>query len=81
MKLIKSTKFLIIPKNKRLCKSSHVREWLRISNEIINRKLQEQNAQSKIAESIALGVPLMVWGDGKIKVIKDFYKKIKKRKK
>jgi hypothetical protein len=69
--------FKITPKNKRLLKSSRVRKWVRATEELINKKIQEQDVQSKIAESIALGVPIELFSDGSIRLVKDFYKEDK----
>jgi len=65
--------------DKKLFKSSKVRKWLKETEKAVNQKLKEQDALSKISESIVLGVPISLYSDGSIKVLKDFYKKRRRK--
>jgi hypothetical protein len=68
-------KIKIIPKDKKLLKSSRVRKWLRECEKVLETHLIREKAQEKIFEAKMCGYPLLVEKDGSLKVIKNFYKK------
>ena len=58
--------------NKKLLKSSTVKKYLKMVSRKINRQLQEEKFEDKLSEAIAMNYPLMLYKDGRIKVIRDF---------
>lgn len=77
MKLKKSSSkqwFHITPKDKKLLKSSKVRKHFKYMEKVVGHHLKKQDAYNKIIESYALGIPLMVHDDGRIELIKGYYK-------
>jgi len=67
-------KFHIVPKNKKLLKSSKVRKYFKMVEKKVAHEMKEQNIESKVAESIALGVPLMMHEDGSLELIENYSK-------
>jgi len=65
----------ITPKDKKLLKSSKVRKFFKAMEVLMNEHLAEQDVAGKVAESIALGVPLKMYDDGRIELVKDLRNK------
>jgi len=63
----------LVPKDRKLLKSSHVRKYLKIVEKLVEKRMTDQDASRKMALSMALGVPLKIHGDGRIELISDFY--------
>ncbi|TSA28612.1 hypothetical protein D4R71_00475 [bacterium] len=68
----------LIPWDKKLLKSSKVRKYLKLIAKVVSKQLEDEHAYAKIFEAYILGVPLVTHPDGKIEVVKDYYKKGKK---
>ncbi len=73
-KRMNSIKFHILPKDKKLLKSSKVRKYLKEVEAVIAYQLIKQDAKFKIELAVALGVPLKIHDDGRIEIVKDCYK-------
>lgn len=64
----------IILKNKKILKSSKVRQYVKEVESLINKLDEEQDLYGKTLESIALGVPLKMHSNGRIEVLRNYYK-------
>jgi hypothetical protein len=60
--------FNIVPKDKKLLKSSKVRKYLAIVEDEIRKSLDEQNAGEKIVLAYMLGQNVSVDSNGKISI-------------